>query len=203
MPPDSTRLIRHDLIRALSQSALLQELGHQGPHVRELRRILEHAQVMTFPKRKVIIQQGTTGDYLYILVSGEVEVVRNERQLCVMGAAGDVFGETATLTGQVRTATVRALTEVVVLAAEAKALRGAGGENNAPFQLVLTQALTRIIVRRLEDTSENLAEARAELASTQVELQQTQKENAMLANQVKGLKASTSRFRGTRGDERK
>lgn len=202
MPQEPTKVIRHDLIRALSQSALLRELGHHGPHVRELRRILEHAQVMTFPKRKVIIQQNTRSDHLYILVSGEVEIVKNDHQICVLSEPGDVFGETGAITGNLRSATVRALTEVIALAAEARALREAGGEDNAAFQLVLTQALTQVIARRLESTSDNLVETRSELQSTLVELRQTQKENALLVNQVKGLKASASRFRGTRADER-
>lgn len=201
MPVDRTVFIRHELIKALSQSPLLLELGQNGPHVRELRKLLEHAQVITFSKRRVIMEQGSHSDYLYLLVSGEVEVLKGDHRLCVLSQPGEVFGETGALTGQPRSATIRALTEVAVLAVEAREIRMAGGEGNHAFQLVLTQALTRIIAGRLESTTVDLVETRSELAETQVELAESQKENARLGKQIEGLKSSSNRFRGTRTKE--
>jgi CRP-like cAMP-binding protein len=201
MPVDRTVIIRHELIKALSQSPLLVELGQNGPYVRELRKLLEHAQVMTFSRRRVIMEQGSRSDYLYLLVSGEVEVLKGDHQLCILSQPGEVFGETGALTGQPRTATIRAVTEAVVLAVEAREIRAAGGEGNHAFQLVLTQALTRIIASRLDSTTDDLVDTRTELAGTQVELAASKKENARLGKQIEGLKGASGRFRGTRTKE--
>ena len=68
--------------------------------------------------KEAIIQQGETGDCMYVVQSGQVEVVRvaegKDRLLAVLGA-GDFFGEMAIFDRDVRSATVRAKGEVRVL----------------------------------------------------------------------------------------
>ena len=69
---------------------------------------------------EVIVRQGDPGDHFYLIVSGTVEVVRERSSgaqtvLAQLGP-GEYFGETALLTGGRRTATVRCLTPVDVLA---------------------------------------------------------------------------------------
>ncbi|HSE49012.1 MAG TPA: cyclic nucleotide-binding domain-containing protein [Terriglobales bacterium] len=65
-----------------------------------------------------IIRQGETGDCMYVLQSGEVEVVRRDggREYClaVLGA-GEFFGEMALVERDVRVASVRALGDAQVL----------------------------------------------------------------------------------------
>jgi len=66
---------------------------------------------------QVIIRQGEPGDCAYFIQSGEVEVVQesdgNQVVLRILHA-GDYFGEMALLSGQPRTASVRALTPTKV-----------------------------------------------------------------------------------------
>ena len=68
---------------------------------------------------QVIVEQGDVGRALYVIVSGEVEVLHREdghdRRLAVLGP-GDHFGEIAVFQNVRRTATVRALTRGHVLA---------------------------------------------------------------------------------------
>jgi CRP-like cAMP-binding protein len=67
---------------------------------------------------EVIIRQGETGDCMYVIQSGQAEVIRRkgDKEFClaVLGA-GDLFGEMALFEKEVRSATVRALGEVWVL----------------------------------------------------------------------------------------
>jgi len=62
-----------------------------------------------------IIRQGDTGDCMYLIRSGSVEVIKSKRRLAVL-RAGDSFGELALLTTEPRSATVRALEETQLLA---------------------------------------------------------------------------------------
>ncbi|MBN8583086.1 MAG: cyclic nucleotide-binding domain-containing protein, partial [Anaerolineae bacterium] len=62
----------------------------------------------------VIVQEGETGDSLYIIVDGKVEVVDDNRILNQLEARA-VFGELSMLDSSPRTATVRALEETSLL----------------------------------------------------------------------------------------
>jgi Cyclic nucleotide-binding domain len=73
----------------------------------------------TFDPGEIVIQQGTEGDNFFIVVDGEVDVVREDTSsdpevLTTLGP-GESFGETALLLNTPRTATVRARTALRVL----------------------------------------------------------------------------------------
>ncbi|MDT8436344.1 MAG: cyclic nucleotide-binding domain-containing protein [Gemmatimonadota bacterium] len=72
-----------------------------------------------------IIRQGEMGDCMYVVQSGEVDVVQEtdagERPLARLGT-GDFFGEMAVFEKEVRSATVRATGEARVLKVDKKTL---------------------------------------------------------------------------------
>jgi NADH dehydrogenase len=68
-----------------------------------------------FEPGQEIFRQGDVGDRVYIILSGSVEIVRDERRLAVLGR-GDFFGETALLRQATRNATVRCIEPMDVLA---------------------------------------------------------------------------------------
>lgn len=63
---------------------------------------------------EVIVREGETGDSLYIIVDGRVEVVDDNRVLNQLGARA-VFGELSMLDSSPRTATIRAIEETSLL----------------------------------------------------------------------------------------
>ena len=69
-----------------------------------------------FPAGAWILKEGAPGDALYIIIQGEVEIFTYNSQETVLPlarlGAGDFFGEISLLTGQLRTASVRALQKV-------------------------------------------------------------------------------------------
>jgi len=72
-----------------------------------------------------IVRQGEVGDCMYVVQTGEVEVVLDlegeEQHLAVLGP-GDFFGEMAVFQRETRSATVRARGEARVLKVDKKAL---------------------------------------------------------------------------------
>jgi len=72
-----------------------------------------------------IVRQGEVGDCMYVVQTGEVEVVLDaegeEQHLAILGP-GDFFGEMAMFERETRSATVRARGEARVLKIDKKAL---------------------------------------------------------------------------------
>jgi len=74
---------------------------------------------------ETIVQQGESGDCMYVVQSGQVEVVQKvddgEQRLAVL-ETGNFFGEMALFEREVRSATVRALVDSRVLMIDKKTL---------------------------------------------------------------------------------
>ena len=111
----------------------------------------------TFGPGETIIEEGHTGNGLYVIVSGNVEVVKGlgtERQLIVGSrGAGEVFGEMALLGEWPRTASVRALDEVKCLGIDRWVFL-AQLERDPQVGIRLLQ----VLAQRLRDSDAGLAE---------------------------------------------
>lgn len=84
-----------------------------------------HALGMTFKDGEAIIRQGDTGDCMYVIQEGRVEVVVTLNEIETVLAVrkqGDFFGEMAIFNQEIRMATVRALGEVRVLSVDKRNL---------------------------------------------------------------------------------
>jgi small-conductance mechanosensitive channel/CRP-like cAMP-binding protein len=70
--------------------------------------------VHTFAKGETIIRHGTAGNSMFVVHEGVVSVLIDESEIARLGE-GDVFGEMALLTGEMRAADVVALTDVLAI----------------------------------------------------------------------------------------
>lgn len=64
---------------------------------------------------EVVFEEGDPGDVLYLVTSGSVEVVRDEKRLALLGSS-ECFGDMAMLDQEVRSATIRVVDAVNLLA---------------------------------------------------------------------------------------
>jgi serine/threonine protein kinase len=98
---------------------------------------------VTFSAGSVILREGEPGDCAYVVVEGRCAAYQvdgqSEVQLRVMGP-GEVFGETAVFSSKPRTATVKAVTEVVLLVVTGDVLSKAVGLNSWMGAFVKTLA---------------------------------------------------------------
>ena len=79
-----------------------------------------------YADREIIIRQGESGNCMYVVQGGRVEVLQNslkggEQHLAFL-EAGDFFGEMAVFEKEIRSATVRAAGEARVLRVDKKTL---------------------------------------------------------------------------------
>lgn len=101
-----------------------------------------------FESRQVVFREGDRGDRLYVVVDGEVEVVKRvqgrEEVVVRRLGAGDVFGEIALVTDSPRTATVRSATAANLLAVDRDAFQALFG-NVPPLRAFFEQLIeTRV-----------------------------------------------------------
>lgn len=88
-------------------------LGDLGPQ--ELAMVIPVIKIHVLPASKVIIEQGSAGNAMYLIARGEVEVLRDGKLLAEL-RAGSFFGEMALLTASPRTARVVCKTPSVLFA---------------------------------------------------------------------------------------
>jgi cytochrome P450 len=93
-----------------------------------LRRLAETAYGTVFRPGEMLMAQGASSPNCYVIQEGEVEVSRSGEIVAVLGA-GDVVGEMGVLFGSSRSASVKAVSDVVALSLSAKRLLEIGQEN--------------------------------------------------------------------------
>ncbi|MEW6162714.1 MAG: cyclic nucleotide-binding domain-containing protein [Nitrospirota bacterium] len=84
----------------------------------EIKKIIEKAEIKSFSDSEKVIEEGDSGDSLFIVKSGQARVISHilgkKIELATL-SEGDVFGEIAFLTGRPRTASVIAKGPLVVI----------------------------------------------------------------------------------------
>ena len=103
-----------DVIDLLKQTPLFAELSRA-----DLEILGPSVQIETYSPGRVILREGRVGAAFFLLVSGNVEVIKGmgsaESVVVATLGAGDFFGEIATMKHLPRSASVRALTETKCL----------------------------------------------------------------------------------------
>ena len=84
----------------------------------ELARVQSDIRIRKYARREIVLQKGGKGDSLLFLLAGQLQVVDVTEDGRAIGlrmlAPGDFFGEIAVINGSTRSASVLALTEVLV-----------------------------------------------------------------------------------------
>jgi len=109
----------------------------------------------TYKDGEDIIKQGDSGNCMYIIQSGEVEVLRDDNGKKVRLALrkeGDFFGEMALFSKELRSATIRALGDARILTVDRKNLLSSIQKDpSLAFRIIET------LSKRVRDLSEEIA----------------------------------------------
>jgi small-conductance mechanosensitive channel len=125
--PTQTLDLRRPRISRRSQEEFEKEIIHELRQIdflrpmseQEIRLLVPHVQVHEFGAGETLFAQGDTGDTMYIIRRGKVEVLArtdngSTRHIAVMGPP-QIVGEAGMMTGDPRNATIKAQTDVEVL----------------------------------------------------------------------------------------
>ena len=135
----------------------------KGLETEDVAKIFSKGMTMEVEKGNVLFYQGTTGNQMYVVLGGRIDLYDGKKHLTSM-KTGDLFGEMAVILNEPRSASAIAgeTSRVFVL-------------SETVFEKLMTKrAAIRILLniigvmaRRLREMNTKLAETRAALAATQ------------------------------------
>jgi CRP-like cAMP-binding protein len=145
-----------DKAQALGRSAPFEHLSSA-----ELDVLGDLSMPVRFAPGETVLHEGEVGGALYVLASGQVEVVRRatdgtEKVLAVLEAPA-AFGEMSLIDREQRAATVRARSECVALQLTAGDLASFRKHSRDGFTLVVVN-IARLLSSRLREANARLAE---------------------------------------------
>ena len=139
---------------ALRRVAMFQALDE-----RDLDTLDEVARQTTAERGEIIVNQGSKGESLYVVVSGQIRVYLSDEtgKEVILGLEGPgaIFGEISVLDGELRSASVAAMERTELLKIEGQAFRQLL-QTNARLALAVIAALAGMI-RKLTDATQGLA----------------------------------------------
>ncbi len=129
----------------------------QGFPDSELWEILRASSWQDYGMKDDIIVEGELDDCFYIIVEGEVGVVKNEQSIRLL-KVGDCFGEMGYLAKTERTATIKALCETALLKVNSTVI----SQVSLNCQVRFLKVFLRTLIHRLSMTTDKAAEEQAQ-----------------------------------------
>jgi len=131
--------------------------------LKRLRVVAMMGESQAYRAHERLFEKGEEGDAAFIIIDGEVEVLvpaeGGEQSVAILGK-GEIFGELAVICDQVRSSAIAARSELEVLRLD----------RNVVLNLMrefpdISLEMVRILAQRLERTTSELSQARANLAA--------------------------------------
>lgn len=144
----------------------------RGFNERQLSEILGIAEVRKLEKDEVLIYEGESGAEIYLILDGVVEVLKHDDGSNTMHPvsvlhSGETLGEMSLINDSPRSATIRALKDLAILAIPFAKIR-----ENQPLHSQLIFNISQKLSERLKKTSEvTVRSLQAELEGAQIRLE--------------------------------
>lgn len=137
------------IINIIKSSPLFYELFDK-----EVDAIIENCQVMSLEKGQKVFSENDEGDEIFIILTGACAVQKSGLNLVELGK-GDLFGEMVLLDERRRTADVVATTYTDILVLSYGNIFDLYKKNPRIFSILILN-LSRLLAKRLKDTSEQI-----------------------------------------------
>ena len=156
--------IKQEVIGGLRNIELFRPLSFD-----QIEELSSSSSKLLFSKGEILVQQGDSGDSLFIITNGKVDVsvsdAAGRKTHLADLQAGDYFGEMSLLTGEPRSASVIAIAETEVIVVEKRGMAELLEQESS-----IIEPLSAMLNKRLEDLSGRVTDQKAkEDKSDQIE----------------------------------
>ncbi len=129
-----------------------------------LNEMLRLSKMRKYFANEVITREGEYDSYIYIIITGQIRVMKDGEQIASMRKQGDTFGELAIIDGETRSATIIADVDSMLLAIDASFIdRIKPQERKNEFCAVFYKYLLEILASRLRQTGKALVKEKEEI----------------------------------------
>jgi CRP/FNR family transcriptional regulator, cyclic AMP receptor protein len=132
-----------------------------------LEEILAQSKLKEYRTNDCIISEGSLDKCIYILLSGEVKVIKKNEDIARLNYIGDIFGELAIINNEPRMASVYAVQPTSCLTIDISKFENLPAEERNAIYSVIYRIFTEVLADRLKATSEELAQMQHEIADYQ------------------------------------
>jgi len=134
------------------------------------------AQLANFQKKieagTILFKEGDKSDETYLLLRGEVEVLKGNKVVATISDSGTFFGEMGTLLNQPRSATIRTkIDSLIIVIKPVDFEKIIGAQPNIAFKLAT------VLATRLADTTQELIDLKNKVEAGNISSDQIKKEN--------------------------
>lgn len=153
--------MKQDVIRELRNIELFKPLSYD-----QIDELAASSSKLLFSNGELLVQQGDSGDSLFIISDGEVEIsvsdsAGNKTHLVDL-QKGDYFGEMSLLTGEPRSASVTAIHETEVVVVEKRGMAELLKQESS-----ILEPLSAMLEKRVEDLSGRLTDQKVKKKITE------------------------------------
>ena len=127
---------------------------------KNLEGLIRLSKIRKYEPEELILEEGSFDKWIYFLISGKVQVIKDGKTISTLLRTGDIFGEMGIIDGSARSATIQALDETVCLATDASNIDELSGNDQLAFGYILYRVISEILANRLRVTSEELVKAK-------------------------------------------
>lgn len=113
--------------------------------------VLNLSKIRQFDSGECIIREGDYDRWIYILLSGEVNVLIGNEIIAKLSHEGDVFGEMALVDKRPRSATVLAVGKTSCLALDISTLDLVNTEKRVAYRAIFLQIFAEVLSERLRN----------------------------------------------------
>ncbi|HFQ91493.1 MAG TPA: cyclic nucleotide-binding domain-containing protein [Chromatiales bacterium] len=123
---------------------------------RYLELLLRFSKLRKYDMGEVITLEGEYDNWVYILLSGEVSVSKDEQELARIDTPGDAFGEQVLIDYRPRSATVEATADTICLAIDSSRISELEEADRDKFNTVFFRLLAETLSTKLRAVNQQL-----------------------------------------------
>ncbi len=119
----------------------------------KLKGLLRLSKIRRYNSGEIIIHEGAGDKWIYFIISGSVQVEKEENIVATLKKCGDIFGEMGFLDESRRSSSVRAISETSCLAVDVSLLLNLQEEGHDSFHATIFKVFAEILSYRLRETT--------------------------------------------------
>lgn len=130
----------------------------------DLRSLIKSSKFRVYEPGETLIKEGEYDCWVYFLISGQLEIVKAGKAIGHLQRNGDMFGEMGVIDGSPRSASIRAVTNSLVLGLDASRLDQKKKMSELSFCYIIYRLFAEVLAVRLRDTTQENIKLREAIA---------------------------------------